>query len=214
MSSKPFIRLVHAGGISGGQTWSTGLSLWTDSVASPTELAAFCASVSPLFASFWASAGGPSQYNPSECTVKSLHAYSYDAGATKATAEGSVIMSLTGTGVRSLPYQCAVVHSLRTGYGGRAGRGRCYFPIGISAALTTGQLDSSFTATLATQFAGYLTALNALVIPATNNGVSVVSLLRATEPIKVAAVEVDSVVDTQRRRRDKIGATSTGYHLV
>jgi hypothetical protein len=108
-----------------------------------------------------------------------------------------------------LPPQCAVVVSLLTAGFGRAFRGRVYVPTnGILMDATNLQLSAAQTTAEATAFGNYLSAM----LLTSFTPVLVSRSRGASSPI--THLRVDSVVDTQRRRRDKFVAAHAGTALV
>jgi hypothetical protein len=102
--------------------------------------------------------------------------------------------------------QAAVVHSLRTATPGRRGRGRCYFPAN-GATLTGSNLSSTVTTALSNSFRTYLDAVNATALGA-GTVVAIVATSLMNPAPAVTRVVVDSELDVQRRRANKILGTS------
>lgn len=97
-----------------------------------------------------------------------------------------------------MPPQVAMVASLRTAGFGRAYRGRVYFPTAVQGNATTGRASAAQTAAAATAVRAYLAQWVAgSVTPV------LISLSRGVAT-PLTYVEVDAVMDTQRRRRDKM----------
>lgn len=115
------------------------------------------------------------------------------------TTRVETVLSLAGTAVEeTLPAQCATVISLRTAFATRSGRGRFYLPpLGVGvldggrlSAAAISNLDAAFTAF----FDAYVTA-----------GLSPVVRNRTLhESTTVTEARVGDVIDTQRRRRNKL----------
>lgn len=207
MAQGPFVRLILAGTIQVSQGWSVGLSFSTDIAPAGPDLQTWLNSIVTATTTWWNASGGPGQLSAGDTTLSSLRAYSYAAGATKSSAEASITMALVGTPSRILPTQCSLVVSLRSGNSSRHGRGRIYLPVGGSVNITAGQYTSAACTALATATKTYLDALNASSIaPAVNHGLAVAT--GGSNPaIIVQGIQVNSKIDTQRRRTDKIGAT-------
>jgi hypothetical protein len=109
-------------------------------------------------------------------------------------------LSFVGSYVGNMiPPQCAVVVSERTDLATHEGRGRVYLPAtGVGSLTATGQLNSTAQANAAAAWghalSGMLTAGYQPVIyhRASRSGTNIIS------------VDVGQVIDTQRRRRDKL----------
>lgn len=115
--------------------------------------------------------------------------------------------SLPGVATQGLlPPQCTVAVSLRTALATRAGRGRFYLPTFDKGTVTVsgGRLDStSITATV--------TAAGDLLASLIADDLTPVIYSRSaltTQPI--TQYDVGDVIDTQRRRRDKLIEVRTG----
>jgi hypothetical protein len=129
--------------------------------------------------------------------------YLYTGGSSASLVSVST-PSIAGTSaVAGMPNQCAVVVTLETGVPGRSNRGRAYLPpvnVGLINAGTV-QLSSATCTTLANAFASMLTALHDDSSP---NGVPAVASALKGAIRDITAVRVDSIIDTQRRRRNKL----------
>lgn len=113
---------------------------------------------------------------------------------------------LVGSGSPKLPMQAAVVISLRTDTPGARGRGRLYWPaLGTTLDSTVRMPAVDMTALLSqmqTYFKGMESALESAFSPIGFN-LAVRSRVASTTP-HVTRLQVGNVVDTQRRRRDKL----------
>lgn len=102
-----------------------------------------------------------------------------------------------------LPPQLAVVCSLRSSLATRAGRGRMYWPGPASDALTDGVLG-------ATPLATFVTAGSALFSALSSASLEPVLYSRTTHTTQaITSFNVGNVLDTQRRRRDKLVESRT-----
>jgi hypothetical protein len=113
---------------------------------------------------------------------------------------------LTGGATPKMPLQAAMVVSLRTNTPGASGRGRIYWPIPGEAVDSSGRIPAAdITPTLAsfkTYFNGMRSAL-ATAFPTIGFDLAVRSKTTKTTP-HVTRIQIGNVVDTQRRRRDKL----------
>jgi len=211
MPARPYnyIRIVHRGHLDSNQTYSFGLAYYP-SVSTPSSAAlnTFAAAVAAAFntgplgsgAAIRSCLGSPGVWNGISC-------YFYVAG--QATAQlGSAVdyaTPVTALGGSTGPNDAAIVCSLRTTTPGRSGRGRAYLP-GNGCTFASHQLSSPTPSAIASNLVSYIQALNLLTY-SSGSGVIVVANNRDFPP-SVTRVVVDSKVDTQRRRENKIGATT------
>lgn len=208
-----YLRLSVVGTLQGNQTWS--FSIATNAPASTTagDVAAYAvqAYTDFLSAAWNTSATGTVALKTlvlSADSVTGVRAYWHanDAGPASITG-ASTAAAVAGTGISPSPPQCALVASLLTGFSGRSNRGRIYLPYTGGGVAATGRASKD-PGQVATTVANWLSLVRTRSLGAT-----------ATLPIvhgvngngfPITAVRVDNVVDTQRRRRDKITATATG----
>lgn len=136
-------------------------------------------------------------------TFDSVRNYLYTGGTTASlVSESTGINKHSAVAQVALPNQCAVVVTLETGTPGRSHRGRAYLPpVNINALRQDGQLLSSACTQLANSFASMLKALHDDPAPV---GRPVVASATKGSMTTVNQVRVDSIVDTQRRRRNKL----------
>lgn len=119
---------------------------------------------------------------------------------------------VVGTGSALLPPQSAIVVSLITDTPGARGRGRLYFPGFGSQLATTFRLNAPTSADFAADAKTYLSAIQTAMLaaigspPFTGLRLAVRSRQsRTTHP--VTSLRVGDVLDTQRRRRDRLPET-------
>lgn len=110
-----------------------------------------------------------------------------------------VVLALTGTDAgEMLPFQCATVISLLTASATRHGRGRFYLPPLAVSTLDTGRTSAAAITTLDTAWTAFFDSLNTDgVNPVVRNRTGHVST-------PVTSARVGNVIDTQRRRRNKL----------
>lgn len=139
----------------------------------------------------------------SDTSVKAVRAYLRKAGDPVAAFVGEDTTLMGGAGTPTVPPQCAVVATLLTGAAGRRNRGRVYWPIAGSSSrlLTSGQ-----NATIANETRDIIDSLRTTCSAVWGTAAGPVV---GNNGLLVTRVRVDNVIDTQRRRRDKINPTST-----
>ena len=216
-----FGRIVLGGIAAQAQRWSIGVNLAVTDVAVPTpaQMTSFAEAVRALFdADVWSGAVSFKTLASSTATFDICHAYYASAGAPPPPYQvsgDSTGASVAGSTGRTFPTQCAIVATLRTDQSGRSARGRVYLPMGNgSFAVGTATLSTSLAAT-ATGLASFLTAVNGASMGPNSVTASVQSNVGSSPTLlPIKRVTIDNVVDTQRRRRDKIVATVTAAATV
>jgi hypothetical protein len=113
-----------------------------------------------------------------------------------------VVLALTGVDAgEMLPFQCATVVSLLTASATRHGRGRFYLPPLAVSVLDTGRISAAALAVLDTAWTAFFDSLNTDgVTPVVRNRTGHVSTT-------VTSARIGDVIDTQRRRRNKLTET-------
>jgi hypothetical protein len=133
--------------------------------------------------------------------ITALDGYGYTGGG-GATSHGHAPLNIPGTSATPHPNQCALVVTLRTAVSSRNARGRMYFPAtGIQMPAGGGPAATGSQNALVDAVAALATWAGG-----TNPMVVVSQTLTATHP--VTSVSADNIVDTQRRRRNKLIGTT------
>lgn len=199
----PRIRLVIGGVIAGVQTWSVGVS--TTSTDIPPTQADFTTWLDSLVASLTACwSAGPGVAASGDTQLTRLSAYHYDANARIASRVAETpVGPLGGHASGSNSYRDCLVASLMTATPGKSGRGRMYWPA-TGAAITNHQAGSSLVSDMATQIALFLNAINASSVGPVPPTVIVAG--KISPPPPVIQVAVDTKLDSQENRSDKIAA--------
>lgn len=137
-------------------------------------------------------------------TFDKLDCYGYPNGGPHAGLHWQVAIGAAGSSsTLALPNQVATVVTLLTGRPGRSYRGRTYLPpVHTAAMLGTNQLSTANATTLANAYAGYLQGVH----DSSSGAPAVVSSSKLGAMTLINAVQVDTVFDTQRRRRNKVVA--------
>jgi hypothetical protein len=131
------------------------------------------------------------------------------AGVLEAQASGLRSTPVAGTGTATLPFQSALVLSMRTTAGGQRGRGRLYMPAtGTQLVAATNRVTSSQLDGFLTSMKTYLAAVQTAIDTNVDETVGLAIWSRtALSSALVTQLRVGDVVDTQRRRRDAVPET-------
>jgi len=174
-----------------GETWSFGL--YTDSTLS---LAAMQSAWMTGITNFWADATALfcTDVETTRATTVEL-----DPLTGKQLTGAENVRSDAGTSTATcLPFQCAPVVSLRTNTLSRSGRGRFYAPSLAVDQVVAGRMSITARDTLAD-------AAESLVAGLTAGGGTLVIYHRGSaSTTPVTSLDVGDVIDTQRRRRNKL----------
>jgi hypothetical protein len=201
-------RLSIFGDIKAVQSWSINLTFVAGDFSSGTLLSAFLVAVRPAITTWWSAAGSAGSLNASDCRLLGSRAYYYSAGEGNAHAQAEDILTspLSGTGANPLPTQTSLVCSLLTAFPGRRNRGRLYVPMNGKSLATGHQLTTGEVTSVANTMKALIDGVNAQLLGSATCRV-VVGSNQPTPPV-VTKVRVDNEPDVQRRRADKILATS------
>lgn len=202
------IKLVPSGFIAGVQSWSVGFWVVIDQVVAPIgqgELDIVAGDWNALVATWWGVCKASSAV---DTDWRKTSLYYYPAGGDNATVVSVSTASgnVPGTGGAPAPTEAAIVQSLRSTNPGRSGRGRVYLPATGQVFQSNHQLTLAQCVTYCTATKNLLTALNAYVsVPADiTNATPIVRSDTDSTGYGIVRVVVDSSIDTQRRRGDKI----------
>ena len=196
--------LQWGGTLPGGEEWSCGLRMQPvgQGVAnnSQTRLDAAAAAIEKFHGT------SPSEISPrAKLTFTKLNAIGTDGKYLANTTLEHVHANVPGTGLdsRTPANQIAMVVSLTTGFSrGPAHRGRFYLPLPTMTVGGDGRVDTGETAVVKQAATTLLTDLNAI-----DAGFKVAVMSRklgAAIGRNVTGIEVGRVLDTQRRRRNKL----------
>lgn len=218
MATRPYayFRVVQYGHIDAVQDWSTGFSMTGDfsTVPTNTDLVNFLTDLATEAANWWTAASGMTNGNSSTCTYDGYKIYYYPESATHAefVADHPFSSPLAGSSsAGQIGSRSAIVSSQLTGISGRENRGRRYIPW-TADTLTDYQVSDTRCTQISTRDAALMTAANAIPIGAQD--VRCVVANHRDFPPTVITCKVDSKVDTQRRRSDKLGPLHTESHSV
>lgn len=206
MASVPYARLRFGGKQYDVETWSCGIALATAGTPTNSQLFAYLGLVADAIATRLTSILG------GLCTAATdysyLAIYGYEAGSSKAISQAQLaITPITGDGSGGLPPQLSVVAGLYGGAPGRKNKGRIYLPLTDSTAVSGGHLVDGQTNNTSVTIAALLNDLGDQPLAGSNPTPSIVGSSATAVPVSIGSVVVDNVVDTQRRRRDKMPST-------
>lgn len=202
----PAYKMVFGGSMGGVQDWSC--SMWAQVTGGdpPTQLEVTTNSgaLGTKWSTMWNSF---KTRNWPTVTADHLTAYYYPAGSTVSTLIGiDEFTAIPGTGsTLELPSQLSLVASLRSSTPGRSGRGRFYLPLTDGGSLSNGQVAGGDCTTIVGLIKALVDGINALT-PAEGGAFrcGVASFTKSAFYPVVTAI-IDSKIDTQRRREDKVG---------
>jgi len=118
----------------------------------------------------------------------------------------SSVTPTPGLGACTLPFQSAIVTSIRTNTPGASGRGRIYWPLLAATLTSAGRLSVPTNANVVADMKTYLTGIRsalAAAFPTIGFDLAVRSKTTKTTPHAVR-IQIGNVIDTQRRRRDNL----------
>lgn len=210
-----YSRSTFYGHLSGGEIFNW--SLWANEA--PADQAATQAQANAFAAEAKVAGTGVNNVRPEKLLspdsgLDGVRVYSYAENSTKATYLADASIGSTGNSSATvlLPNQCAVVVTLKTAVAGRRHQGRVYLPINQWALSSQAQLSTANVQGIAGWFAEFLARLNSHI---GTQRIGVLSRVGMTptggaaptfQPI--TTVTVDSKIDIQRRRANKMGANS------
>nr|CRY96152.1 hypothetical protein [uncultured prokaryote] len=200
---------------SGAQGWSVGINLAGPS-GYPIGDPAINVAAQQLYADFLSAGWNTATTGAlalaslagTEAKVDGVRLYGYEGSASIAAVVGqSTGASVPGTGPTVMPPQVCLVATLLTGFAGRALNGRIYLPNQTGSMQTTGQTTRNV-AQVAVSVANWLSLWRTRSYAGSPLTPVVLSSTAGLNDIQ--AVRVDNVLDTQRRRRDKVRPNLTG----
>lgn len=209
MAFAPYVRLVASGTLRGTQGWSMGMSFLQTAPHTQSEYLTWLGIVDGYVKTFFSVTQIQTNAWDTTTAYSKLQAYEYTA-AGGASSQAQIFSSgITGLGTNGAPSQLALVLSVRSGIGGRNKRGRLYLPVTCRGGFSSvGQCASADVTAIATAFKTLINNINL-----THVGTDAVTFGIASRAsgFTVAGqdVKVDSKYDTQRRRTDKVPATSS-----
>lgn len=198
------------GGLPGGELWTITLRT-VSAVVDDTEAAGAALGARNAFNTMWNATGSFDVFNPPTVNFHKVTCRSVSAAGVT-TAQGEYVQSTPTPGIASVqtaPNQSALVVTLQTARPGRTGRGRVYMPfLAPQFGVNTDRLAAGLADPLAFHFAQFITDLGQIDggDPAVFGPfpIAVQSTVNMAAPPMVTSVRVGDVIDTQRRRRNKV----------
>jgi hypothetical protein len=192
------------GTLPGGDDWSCGLRMTPVGAGTATNDPAMMTGVAAAIEAFHAAAGA--QVGPgAKLTFSKMNAVGVDGHYLSLLTQEHVHASVAGggSGANTPANQIALVVTLETGFArGPAHRGRFYLPLPMITPGSDGRIATGSRDPVVTAAAAFLTALNAVSAGA-KVGVYSRKSGAAAHRI-VTSMSVGRVLDTQRRRRNKL----------
>jgi len=220
MAQTPYVRFTWGGAIAGSEQWACGLSFSTAATPSAADLNTWLGLMNVPLATYWASGSGPASIASTDTVLQSMRAAFYPANATHATvtAAKAVTTALVGIGANNNPLQLALVISCHTGLAGKRFNGRFYLPFTgrttTPAVMPNHQLVQAEVTQMALSTAAWMTSSAAVLLAGSGTAPSVAVPGAAVPASPITSVTVDSIIDTQRRRRNKVQPLFSGVHSV
>lgn len=206
------LQATFGGLIASGQRWSIGLHfalVGTPATPTATQMSAWANQLFDDFASSaWdATATGTVNLRSiagAAATFDSVRTYWRPSEAGPATVIGaSTRTPFVGSGSPNLPPQCAIVATLLTEFAGKSYKGRIYLPNRTEIVDASGNFAATRAKLMATTVANFISLARTRSV---GSQLAIPAVLGQYGANQITAVAVDTVVDTQRRRRDKVVA--------
>ena len=207
--SSEHLLYTFSGGLPGGEQWSVGLRTQAAAITDPDTLGQYAVEASDAFKTAWNGSNGLKQWNPNTVSfTNTVVRHVNTAGHTTNQASNANTGAVGANPAQTAPNQGSVVVSLLTNRTGRSYRGRIYLPVlSPSWVIATGRLDVAMRDGLGVNMVLLLQALSALTTATPSTGpfpLAIQSQVSGQPPAVITQLKVGDVLDTQRRRRDKL----------
>ena len=214
--SDSHIRLTFGGQVSSEDVWSNGLALAVNTAGmAPTAFAAlepedFDAAIRAAYIG----SGGIASYN--NLTYIKLALIGTDGKYLEDAKIYDYPAPVTGTINYAMPPQDSVVVSLLTAAKrGLANRGRIYLPSGFADVGNNGKVTTANQTSIANRFVTFINAVNGVgTSTGANTVASIVSGVGAGAIRNITSIEVGNLMDSQRRRRNRLTETYVAADLT
>lgn len=213
-----FVKLTVSGTVAGEDIWSNSYSISTQDGSSGEEMFADLnpAALATAAQAFYCQ-GGQSMMTYNRLSTIKLALIGTDG---KTIGEPKIYdypNPPAGQATFTVPPQDSIVISLLTDtIRGLANRGRIYAPAGFGdVTSSSGRLNATTVTFLVNKAVTWINAINTFAQTASPAGIVVInSAVRAGASHPVTGVEVGNLVDTQRRRRNRLSEAYTTAPLV
>lgn len=209
-------RVILEGSTWGGEVWSTSFAFADTTIPVDggviTDYGDLATLASAIFADWGTETWATALLNAlaSSNTLDRVRVEARD-GTTLIQAAESDGTPINGNGGNPNPPQTAFVISLRTGRPGRSYKGRMYFPLtGMSVASNTGRLNPVSIGPLLTGAKDMIKATLAQADTVAGPGSDFKTVVYSSKldlVTPVTTIAIGDVVDSQRRRRDRLSET-------
>jgi hypothetical protein len=207
------LKLVPYGTIDSAQDWSTALNFSATLVDDSWDIDNLLAVTTALEAFFNTWATDVSAFWSASTEYLGLKAYYYGVAGDVASLSADAVASspIPGSGSTILPTQCCLVCTTRTGHAGRSYRGRSYMPLTASALPANNEVLLTTATNVANAYQALIGSCNGYTNPteSLDSMTFVVASAKLSSLLPVTSIDVDSRVDIQRRRADKIAPAFT-----
>lgn len=209
----PYMKVTIRGTLPGSEVWSCSLAFVSDGLTNTPIGQTAMNELATALAALDCGNDLKSTMSSGAAIVSVRVEQRTSGGQLLAVGEGARSTPLTGTGNATKPAQCAVVISLRTPVPGRSGRGRIYWPA-LGAFMTAATLRMPM-ASVEAILAGFKTYVGGMKVAINNtlgSGQAVLAVRSETQQTEhwVSVLEAGDIIDTQRRRRDKLVENRAG----
>jgi hypothetical protein len=207
VSNEDQIKFVTYGDINGAQSWSFGIWTGVATTGTPTstDLNNALTVINTPLTAFW---NTYKTKNLATVRLLGFKAYFYPTGSAVATLVAQqAITPAPGTGTQGTSPRNALVVSLLTGSSGRSYRGRFYVPYTGVISGSNLQAVSSDVDAVANGAAALLGSMKTAALGGPwGNCPPRVRSEKLGLGLIVTSIKTDSLIDTQRRREDKLSA--------
>jgi hypothetical protein len=201
-------KVVINGTLYTNEIWTSGFHVGGDLLATPEDLQEWATAIGGAITALGTvGLGSLANLLTNDGQITSVNTYYYPAaGPALYAGQADLDVPFVGSGNGSLPPQCSAVYTLLTALAGRRYRGRMYWPCLGPVVDTDGTQDEI------PQGTDNIVALMSNICDVAPGEISlypVVYSAAADVLTAVSSIRADGVIDTQRRRRNAMTASST-----
>lgn len=216
MALTQYVRLTLGGTMPGGESWSVGMSFTFTGTVTAAQLTTWLAAVDAVVVTHLAPAGGVRALMAQQTKIVTLRAAVFPVSATSSsvTAQRNLTTPVLGTGSFDHPNQIAICMSTHSGLAGKRFNGRMYWPCdGANIDGTTHQLALTQLTPAVTKVRDFMGGVAATTLGSTGLAPAI-AVPGGGLASPITALTMDSVCDTQRRRRKSVVAVATATIAV